>query len=586
MRLRFFDRLSIRQTLLLTAALAGVLGVVAGALGGAGDVGAGLAALAVGALGAGAWVLGIERALARAFEELSQLARRAGHDADYTLRSEAARRDAIGRLGADLNDMLERIERRDLMLAAEVSARTRELEDLNAQLHHQAFHDTLTGLPNRALFDDRLEQAVAYSRRHQRRIAVMFLDLDNFKTINDTLGHAAGDELLMLVAERICQVLREVDTVSRFGGDEFTILLLELSPDDYAEHIARRLIDNFEHPFFIQNKPVTITTSIGITIFPDDVPEGGMTNTLDLLKRNADAAMYTAKDAGKNTYQFFEEHMNRAAQEHLSMQLELRRALQENELHVYYQPVVDLRQGRTIGLEALVRWRHPEKGELLPGAFIPFAEKFGLIAQIDQWVLAAVCRQWRDWQAQLPPGFWVAVNLSAASLKNHGLVDEIAEVLYSHGVPASAIVIELTESQLMENARDVLGLLQGLRELGLRLSIDDFGTGYSSLAYLRQFHVDALKIDRSFVHDLGSHDAAAIVSTIVAMARNLKLRVIAEGVETPAQLEVLRGLACDCIQGFLYAAPLPPAAVPAQLHAVLVPPGDAAPDPGAPPLTP
>jgi diguanylate cyclase (GGDEF)-like protein/PAS domain S-box-containing protein len=419
------------------------------------------------------------------------------------------------------------------------------------QVKHLAFHDTLTGLPNRLLFNDRLHLAILQARRRQQRLATLFLDLDRFKLINDSLGHSVGDELLRRVAERVIGCVREGDTVARLGGDEFTVLVPGISQDEDAAKIAQKILEVVRAPFEIGGREFFLTTSIGVAIYPSDGHD------LENLLRNADTAMYRAKERGRDTYQLYTASMNSKALERLSLESRLRQALVNDELVIYYQPLLDLRTGRIRGAEALLRWQHPGLGLLPPAEFISLAELSGLIVPIGQWVLRSACAQVRRWQEMGFGQMSVAVNLSARQFQQADLVRHVTDALEQAKIPAASLDLEITESNAMQNAEVSISTLQDLKGLGIRLSMDDFGTGYSSLNYLKRFPIDRIKIDQSFVRDV-PHDAddAAIAAAVIAMAHRLELTVVAEGVETEDQLAFLRQNQCDEMQGYLYSAPV------------------------------
>lgn len=432
-----------------------------------------------------------------------------------------------------------------------------ERRTFERQLQHQAFHDTLTGLPNRARFMDRMEQSLARARRHQSKVAVLFLDLDNFKVINDSLGHQAGDDLLRIAAGRITDCARPEDTVARLGGDEFT-LLLEMEHIEDAFPITERITQALQKPISLQGHQVFVTASIGIAASTDGEGEP------DGLLRDADIAMYQAKNTGKAHFVLFEQSMNSQAMERLEMEMELRCALEMGELRVHYQPIIDLSTGQVSEMEALVRWEHPKLGMIAPARFIPIAEETGLIAPLGRWVLREACRQGQKWHAERPhrqPPLSMSVNLSVKQLQQPRLVDEVAEILAETGFAPSSLKLEITESVMMLNADATVTLLHELRGLGVHLAVDDFGTGYSSMAYLSRLPIDTLKIDRAFVQCLGRQaEDDAIVRAIVSLAKTLGLSVTSEGIETPAQLAHLQALGCDRGQGYLYARPLTAAA--------------------------
>lgn len=438
-----------------------------------------------------------------------------------------------------------------LVLARDIT----EQRALEEQLEHQAFHDSLTGLPNRALFMDRLEHALARAERREDSVAVLFLDLDNFKVINDSLGHEAGDQLLMEVSERLLYCLRPEDTVARLGGDEFTILVEDISEARGAIQIADRITEVLQLPFKIKDREVFVTTSLGIAI------SASGENLADDLLRDADTAMYQAKNKGKARYKVFDAAMNARAIQRLELENDLRRALSRKEFRVYYQPKVELASGRITAFEALVRWEHPERGLVLPNEFIPLAEETGLIIPLGRWVLEESCRQARKWQEQYPEyrSLIMCVNISERQLQHHKLSQEVAQILNETGLDPASLDLEITENVLMGDVHANIPVFQELKSLGVKLAIDDFGTGYSSLAHLKRFPVDYLKIDRSFVSGLGKDPKdAAIVTAIVTLAHTLGLGVVAEGIETAEQLKFLREIRCDLGQGYYFATPLPP----------------------------
>ncbi len=414
-----------------------------------------------------------------------------------------------------------------------------------------AQHDFLTGLPNRMMLHDRLTQAIAHAEREQRKVAVMFLDLDRFKAINDTLGHLVGDKLLKIVAGRISSVARTSDTVSRLGGDEFAIMLPYVENADDIATIAVKLLTSIAGPCVIDGNEIEVTTSIGISVFPEDGDDS------ESLIAHADAAMYQAKGNGRNNYQFFTHEMNRRTLERMAIKNKLSHALDRNELFLLYQPQVDLQSGRIIGAEALLRWDHPLYGNVLPAQFIPIAEENGLIPPMGEWVLREACRQNQEWRKQGLMKITMAVNLSAVQFRQKNLGEIIKAILHESGLAPSGLELEITEGVVMQDAEAAILLLEDMKAMGLKLSVDDFGTGYSSLSYLKRFPIDKFKIDQSFVHDLTTDtDDAVIVSTIISMAHSLKLKVIAEGVETAEQLAFLKQQGCDEIQGYYFSQPV------------------------------
>jgi diguanylate cyclase (GGDEF)-like protein/PAS domain S-box-containing protein len=438
-----------------------------------------------------------------------------------------------------------------------------EQKALEQQLVHRALHDQLTGLPNRMLFMDRLEHALATSARGNRSVAVLFLDLDRFKLVNDSFGHDRGDKLLVEVANRLRHCVRQADTIARLGGDEFTVLLEGVVTSRDATVVADRIIEAFRKPFSLEHQEVFVGASIGIALgsFGADAAQG--------LLRNADVAMYRAKANGRAQYEVFKTSMRETMRGRLQLEAELRRAIERGELEVHYQPKVDLESERLVGLEALVRWAHPARGLIPPGQFIPVAEETGLILPLDRFVLETACRQARTWRTTgLSEGpLVIAVNLSAQQFRNPRLAEEVTRVLADSGLDPDALEIEITESTAMGNANTTAQTLERLKGIGVRLAIDDFGTGYSSLGYLRRFPLDVLKVDRSFVGGLPANRGdAAIVQAVVAVARALGLKVVAEGVETTEQLVELRSLGCDMGQGYFFGKPVPAGAIEARLQ--------------------
>jgi diguanylate cyclase (GGDEF)-like protein len=431
-----------------------------------------------------------------------------------------------------------------------------ERKAYQVQLEHQANYDTLTGLPNRNLLNDRLRQAV-YGKRTPRNTAVVFMDLDHFKFVNDSLGHSAGDKLLKSMSDRLRSVLREGDTVGRVGGDEFVIILNGQSNEEVIFRAMQRIAARIAEPITIEGKELYVTCSAGISLYPQDGED------VDTLLKNADAAMYRAKEHGRNNFQFYTSEMNERVNERLALENALRRALERQEFLLHYQQKVELKGGRIIGAEALVRWMHPEWGLVRPARFIPLAEETGLIVQIGEWVLREACRQTRAWMDQgVDPGV-VSVNLSARQFRQEGLVRMVSRILEETGVEPAQLEMELTESMVMHNAEAAIATLQGLKSLGVALSVDDFGTGYSSLSYLKNLPIDTLKIDRSFVREIGAGaeaDEGLLAQAIISLGHSLHLKVIAEGVETDAQVRFLKRNGCDQVQGFLYGEPVLPMA--------------------------
>jgi diguanylate cyclase (GGDEF)-like protein/PAS domain S-box-containing protein len=424
-------------------------------------------------------------------------------------------------------------------------------KEAEERLLYLAHYDALTGLPNRHRFYDRLTQSLARARRCDKLVAVMFLDLDRFKVTNDTLGHSAGDDLLIQVARRLSDRVRVGDTVGRFGGDEFGFILSDLRHIEDGRAVAEKIMSAFREPYMLGSSEVYVSGSIGISMYPVDSDDEGT------LMKNADAAMYRAKEAGRNNYQFYTAEMNARALHRLDMENSLRRALERREFRFHYQPKIDLVTGRITGMEALLRWMRPGRGMVQPAEFVPFLEDSGLIVSIGEWLLEEACLQMKAWRDAGATPVPVAINLSARQFTSRDLGDTIQRVLSKHEISPELLQLELTESSLMTNTDDAVQTLRDLKALGVHLSIDDFGTGYSSLAYLQRFPIDALKIDRSFVSDITSDlDDATIIRAVIGMAHNLGLRVVAEGVENEAQLSFLVANGCDEMQGFYYSPPL------------------------------
>jgi diguanylate cyclase (GGDEF)-like protein len=429
-------------------------------------------------------------------------------------------------------------------VARDISAR----KQAEATIAFQAYHDLLTGLPNRALFKDRLSQAMVHAKRHGQTMATLFLDMDHFKVVNDTLGHLVGDGLLQALAQRLRGCLREGDTLSRIGGDEFMVLLPHIRTRDNAAYIAQKIIAALKQPFNVADNELYASMSIGIAIFPDDG------DNIETLIKHADIAMYHAKDHGRNDYKFFTQDLHKSFTGRLAVENEMRHALEKKEFEVFYQPQVAVESQRIRGMEALIRWNHPTRGMVAPNDFIPIAEESGLITPISEWVMSAACRQaklWRD--ADLPP-ITMAINLSARQIEHPQFVEKFMQCLHKYMADGKGIEIEITETTLMRDMDGAISKLRKLAEMGVEISIDDFGTGYSSLSYLKKLPINTIKIDRSFIHDLTGHmnNGSTIVAGIAAMAKGLKLKVVAEGVETQEQLDYLQTLGCDTYQGFLY----------------------------------
>lgn len=437
-----------------------------------------------------------------------------------------------------------------------------ELKEAEARMRHIAQHDPLTGLPNRLALLMRLAQLLPEARRHGWRLAMMFIDLDRFKIINDTLGHQIGDELLREVARRLSSVVRETDFVARLGGDEFVVILPAIASPTDAALVAAKIINALASSIEADDHELHTSPSIGISLFPDDGPDG------DTILKNADTAMYHAKAAGRNNYQFFAADMNKAATLRLDIERKLRQALSRQELSLCYQPQFDAHRNRPTGVEALIRWRHPVDGLIPPDQFIPVAEETGMIVEIGEWIMLNACREMKRWIDDGLAPLRIAVNVSARQLRRRDFCEAVAGVLADSGLAPELLELEITESSIMENPQEAIKILESLGRMGVSLAIDDFGTGYSSLAYLKLFPIDHLKIDRSFVRDI-EHDLndRAIAFGTIALAHSLGLNVIAEGVESDDQLELLRSNGCDEVQGYLFSKPLDSPAAFAFLHA-------------------
>ena len=483
--------------------------------------------------------------------------------------SDTAPIEGVLEVYTDVTDLVASIKKQAIMVTATVAGvlatlyiilffivrhADRIIKRQYEQIRHQATYDGLTGLPNRILFHEMLAHAMARTRRTEKLLAVMFIDLDGFKNINDTLGHKYGDILLKEIALRLTAALRKDDLVARQGGDEFIILVQDLAVVQSIVHIAEKILAAVSETVIADGHAMHVTASIGITVFPFDDVE------IDHLLRDADIAMYHAKEAGKNNFRFYAAEMNALIRERLEIENGLHHALERNELVLHYQPQVDIGSGKIFAVEALLRWAHPEKGLIPPGKFIPVAEESNLIVAIGEWVLRTACKQNKAWQDAGLPHVRMAVNLSARQFRQHGLVAVVAEAMEDAGLALHSdnLELEVTESMIMKNIGETITTLNKLHEMGVSLSVDDFGTGHSSLTYLKRFPIHTLKIDKSFVDDITSDpDSAAIAATIIALGHSLKLNVIAEGVETAEQLAFLREMKCDEMQGYYFSRPIP-----------------------------
>jgi len=479
---------------------------------------------------------------------MSALMQRVSSNSDYSVRMAHSSRDELGMLASGFNNMLEQVQQHKAALEAELAQR---LQAEN-RLDHLAHYDGITLLPNRNFFTAHLAAILDDTLKSDKFMALMFIDLDNFKTVNDTLGHRVGDLLLRAAAQRLMQAMREKDIICRIGGDEFAVILENLADVQQVEAIASEAVWALSKVFHLEENEIYIGASIGISLCPDHARD------LSGLLRSADTAMYHAKALGKNNYQHYNAEMEQCARKRLAMENSLRHVLERNELLVYYQPQVDVETHRIVGFEALLRWQHPEMGMIGPDEFIPIAEETGLIVPIGEWVLRTACRQAMAWQQAYAADLTIGINLAARQLREPDIVDRILGIAAESGISPHLLDLELTESAIMEHSESLMQKLGRLRQAGIRISIDDFGTGYSSMNYLKRFPINTLKIDRSFVRDI-PHDSddVAITQAIIAMGDSLNMHLIAEGVETMEQLEFLRSNGCSRMQGFLFSRPLP-----------------------------
>ena len=455
--------------------------------------------------------------------------------------------EEMASLAQAFNDMTEALIERNRELERHIA----DLQQAQDTIWRMAYHDPLTGLPNRHLFEDRLHMAAAQARRRGCMVGVLFLDLDRFKLVNDSFGHGFGDKLLRQVGRRLSEALDSGCTLARTGGDEFVVLLPEVAREAEVEEAARRLLDAMQTPFTVDGRELYLSASIGVVLCPQHGEDA------QTLLRNADIAMYRAKERGRSTYQVYSSALDSGMVHRLAMESELHRALERGELVLHYQPIVDLEAGQLVGLEALVRWQHPERGLLYPDQFIPLAEESGLIVPLGEWVLREACRQAVAWQEARHPPLFTTVNLSPRQMRQDDLAARVAQVLQETGLSPEQLMLEVTESAIMVEMDRAIGVLLALRGMGVMVCVDDFGTGHSSLSHLKMLPVDVIKVDRTFVWDMvGSQADAAIVAAVVTLGRALGLRVIAEGVETEEQADLLRRLGCHEMQGYLFSRPL------------------------------
>jgi diguanylate cyclase (GGDEF)-like protein len=496
---------------------------------------------------------------------LSATARQVTIDKNYSLRAAGSGRDELGRLIMDFNEMLDQIQIRDnelkvhkLELEERVAKRTTELEiarekaeSVAKRMEYHAHHDGLTGLPNRILLNDRLNQSLAHARREQSIMGLLFLDLDRFKIINDSLGHAIGDELLKVISERLKNCVRDEDTVARLGGDEFMILLPNINGSSDARRIGNNIIDSLIRPVSCNGHELHITTSIGVSIFPHDGTDA------ETLLKHADISMYRAKELGRNKLVYYTAEMNIESRRQLALENSLRKALERNELELFYQPKIDISRNTIIGVEALLRWVHPTMGMVSPVDFIPIAEDSGLIVPIGEWVTRTAFKQLAEWHAAGHTDLTMAVNLSSAQLSHSRFVDVVRDALDESQVDPGKTELEITENVVMQNIESTIARLDIVKGMGISIAMDDFGTGYSSLSYLRRLPIDTVKIDQSFVRELPDNkEDVSIAKAIIAMAKSLGLDLVAEGVETVSQLNFFRQQEVNVIQGYLFSKPV------------------------------
>ena len=529
----------------------------------------------------------LQRIITDPLLRLSAIARQVSTEKNYSVRVVGGGKDELGNLINDFNTMLDEMQSRDnelnehrQKLEERVAQRTRELESANSQLEfskeqaesvanrmeYHAHHDALTGLPNRILLNDRITRELAHARRQQTSAALLFLDLDRFKIINDSLGHAVGDQLLRVISRRLNNCVREEDTVARLGGDEFMVLLPRISGSADAGRIAKKIIECLVDPISCNGHELHITTSIGISIFPYDGTDA------ETLIKHADISMYRAKELGRNKAIYYTAEMNAGSRKQLAMETNLRKAVERNQLRLFYQPKVDINRNMIVGVEALLRWKHPTMGFISPLDFIPVAEDSGLIVPIGEWVLNTAFRQLKQWHNTGFTGLTVAVNLSSAQLSRPGFEDVVEQALRGAGLDARMTELEVTENVAMENIESAITVLYRLKCMGISIAMDDFGTGYSSLNYLRRLPIDIVKIDKSFVREIpDSTDDVTIAQAIIAMAQSLKLSLVVEGVENVRQLNFFRQQGVNIVQGYLFSKPLPASELLRMLEAQNVP---------------
>ncbi len=494
----------------------------------------------------------LQRTISEPILELRDFAESVASNSDYKSRIKLSSDDEIGDLAEAFDHMLDQIEHRDNHLEKQVRQRTAELEKLADEFRHRAFHDSLTGLPNRALLNERFGSIISHAKRTKTLIGTLLLDLDNFKTINDTLGHDFGDELLKLIAHRIQTVVRGEDIISRIGGDEFVVMVQDIDSAADLEVIAQNILAELRKDIVLFDQRIKSSVSIGGALYPDDGTD------LLTLKRNSDLAMYSAKESGKNQYRLFGKDMTDMSNQRLVVQNDLQSAIENGELEVFYQPKVDTSTGIALGCEALVRWHHPQEGFLNPDEFIPFAEENGLIRPLDYYVIRNVCQRISFWQEQGMISVPVAVNLSGLHFQNEDILTVLEDALTESNINSDMLEIELTEAILIDDPDRALNILKKIRAMNIKVSLDDFGTGYSSLSYLRSLPIDIVKLDKSFIDRIVKNQQdLAITKGIVTLAKSLNLGVVAEGVESEEQLALLLKMGCEQVQGYYFSKPQP-----------------------------
>ena len=495
--------------------------------------------------------LRIQRIITQPIERLGEASKKISATQDYSIRIELESNDEIGLVSREFNSMLNQIQQRDLMLESKVQSRTLELEKLAEEFRHRAYHDSLTGLPNRALLTEKFPKAIVHAERINRKVGLLLIDVDNFKTINDTLGHEFGDEMLKILAGRLTRNVRGEDLVCRLGGDEFILLIEELKSVEDLNIVGENLFKTLEKDIFVKGKRIEVGISVGGSLYPDHGAD------LTKIKRAADIAMYYSKDSGKNQYHVFESKMEEAAIHRLTVQNGLKTAIQEEQLVLYYQPKVNRDENRLIGCEILIRWQHPQYGLLFPDTFIPYAEEGGQMQAVDYYVMEKAFAQAAKWSLEGNP-ITVAINVSGAHFHNHKLTAKLVKFLGKYNLDPSLIEIELTEAVLISDPKVALEVVKVIKSLGIKVALDDFGVGYSSLSYLRTFPVDTIKLDKSFILGLLDNEQdKKLTKGVISLAKGLELGVIAEGVETEQHANYLLEIGCECHQGYLYMKPSP-----------------------------